>query len=177
MTSLRRWDMSDLWTFNRINIDDWTETFSTRFYLYYTTENKELNWTARNNSGETVGYIFGSGQENRVGDMISHVAAVTVASDSRRLGIASKLMEIFETVSDGLLKAKCVGLYVRPTNDNAINMYKKLGYKIYRTITNYYDHVNEDGLDMRKSLSLDPEKIYEQELSKPCSVDDLSDEE
>lgn len=177
MTRLSRWDMSDVWSFNRVNIDAWTETFSVQFYLSYTRENKELNWTARNNSGDVVGYIFGSEQENRIGDKISHIAAVTIASDSRRIGIASNLIDMFEVVSDKLLKAKCIGLYVRPTNETAINMYKKLGYKIYRRITNYYDHVEEDGIDMRKSLSGDPEKIYEQELETPCSIEDLSDED
>ena len=67
-----------------------------------------------------------------------------------------------------------VDLFVRASNNVAIDMYRKLGYDIYRTVNKYYssslDHSGEDAYgkfwtytDMRKSLSRDPTK----ETSKP----------
>lgn len=65
-------------------------------------------------------------------------------------------------------------LFVRASNNVAIDMYRKLGYDIYRTVNKYYssslDHSGEDAYgkfwtytDMRKSLSRDTTK----ETSKP----------
>jgi N-terminal acetyltransferase B complex catalytic subunit len=67
-----------------------------------------------------------------------------------------------------------VDLFVRASNNVAIDMYRKLGYDIYRTVNKYYssslDHSGEDAFgtfcsytDMRKSLSRDLTK----ETSKP----------
>ena len=175
MTSLRRWGLSDLWTLNRVNIDPWTETFSLPFYFFYTMNWAPLNWTARDNSGSTVGYVIGSTSENDRGDTISHVTAVSVCTDSRRLGLATTLLRKLEQISTDKYAAKAVGLYVRPTNAGAQALYERMGYHLYRRIVNYYDHIPEDGLDLRHSLAGDPERIYEQEVD-PISVADLSDE-
>jgi len=67
-----------------------------------------------------------------------------------------------------------VDLFVRASNKVAIEMYRKLGYDIYRTVNKYYssslDQSGEDAYgtfytytDLRKSLSRDPTK----ETSKP----------
>ena len=55
-------------------------------------------------------------------------------------------------------------LFVRISNDNAINMYKNFGYSVYRQIIEYYaggtaPHAppDEDAYDMRKALSRDPD--------------------
>lgn len=168
--------MSDLWGVSRVNIDEWTETFSTSFYTYYSINWKELNWTARNNDGGVIGYIIGSAGPNRVDDMMTHITAVSVCSDNRHLGLATSLLKMLECISNTFYKAKCVGLYVRPTNGPAHELYRKLGYKQYRKIIKYYNHVDEDGIDLRHSLELDPDKVYEREMTDPVMVDDLSDE-
>lgn len=40
----------------------------------------------------------------------------------------------------GFARKKCffVDLFVRVSNDIAVNMYKKLGYVVYRTVLDYY---------------------------------------
>ena len=60
-----------------------------------------------------------------------HVTAVTCAPSHRRLGLAAKLMSALEEISE---KKHCffVDLFVRVSNLVAINMYKALGYTIYR---------------------------------------------
>ena len=163
--------MDDIWHYGRVNIDQWTETYSIPFYMYYTIQWPELGWTARNNSNDIVGYIIGQAETTDVTK--GHVTAVTIAEDSRRTGLASKLMNLLETASDTFLKAHFVDLFVRPTNLNAQKMYEKLGYKLYRRIINYYETIHEDGFDMRKSLSRDPEKKYMIPLPKPITKDEL----
>ena len=175
MTSLAHWRLSDLWSLSRVNIDPWTETFSAPFYLYYSMNWAPTNWTARNNDGTIVGYIIGSVSQNNSHDTIAHVTAVSVCSDNRRLGLATVLMQKLEEVANDFYHAKAVGLYVRPSNTHARALYEKMGYHTYRRIVNYYDHVGEDGLDLRRSLPGDTERIYEREVD-PISVADLSDE-
>ena len=59
------------------------------------------------------------------------MTAVTCAPTHRRLGLAAKLMAALEEISE---KKHCffVDLFVRVSNSVAINMYKALGYTIYR---------------------------------------------
>ena len=88
-------------------------------------------------------------------DWHGHVTALTVAPDYRRLGIGQQLMNHLETVSEQG-DMYFVDLFVRQSNSKACQMYNKMGYSAYRTITGYYTGVNpEDALDMRKSLSRD----------------------
>lgn len=91
-----------------------------------------------------------------------HVTAVTVSVDYRRLGLATRLMDILELVTDKqcvfhslTLRSNIysydgwfVDLFVRASNI-AIDMYTKLGYVTYRRVLNYYQDEGarrEDGL-------------------------------
>ncbi len=52
---------------------------------------------------------------------------------------------------------------MRPSNDVAVEMYKKRDYIVYREVTQYYSKsgpgtTEEDAYDMRKALSGDPNK-------------------
>lgn len=97
-----------------------------------------------------------------------HVTALTVSPDFRRLGLAATLMSFLEDVSEkcvfkilwlpfiGAVMKLCyalilvcilnffrkrayfVDLFVRVSNKVAINMYKNLGYIVYRTVLEYY---------------------------------------
>lgn len=88
-------------------------------------------------------------------DWHGHVTALTVAPDYRRLGIGQELMNHLENVSEAG-DMNFVDLFVRESNSKACQMYKKMGYSTYRTITGYYTGSNpEDALDMRKPLSRD----------------------
>jgi N-terminal acetyltransferase B complex catalytic subunit len=170
MVSLQPWSIHDLWSYSRVNIDLFTETYNIHFYLYYTLQWPQLNWTARNNDGTTIGYIIGSARSDEPAK--GHVTAVTVCEDYRRLGVASRLMAMLEKVSDEYFKAKFVDLFVRPGNELAQTMYKKLGYVLHRQILNYYQSFKEDGYDMRKSLSRDPEKHFMVPLPAPVTKDE-----
>lgn len=66
-----------------------------------------------------------------------HVTALTVSPLFRRLGVAERLMQLLEEVSDRK-NAYFVDLFVRPSNVLAVSMYKKRDYVVYRTILDYY---------------------------------------
>lgn len=47
-----------------------------------------------------------------------------------------------------------VDLFVRASNEIAKELYRKMGYSVYRRVVDYYND-GEDALDMRKPLSRD----------------------
>ncbi len=89
-------------------------------------------------------------------------------------------MNALEEISE---KKKCffVDLFVRVSNAIAINMYRVLGYTVYRKVLHYYsgsgggggDAVDEDAFDMRKALSMDAAGKSVVPLEQPVGVDEL----
>lgn len=75
------------------------------------------------------------------------MTAVTVAPECRKQGLAKLLMNYLERVTERY-HGFFVDLFVRASNAVAIEMYRKLGYDIYRTVNKYYsssiDHSGED---------------------------------
>lgn len=67
-----------------------------------------------------------------------HITALTVAPEYRRLGLARKMIDLLELVSDKTYRGYFVDLYVRCTNNVAIGMYERLGYSVYRRVREYY---------------------------------------
>lgn len=102
-----------------------------------------------------------------------HVTALTVSPDYRRLGLAATLMKFLEDVSEKK-NAFFVDLFVRVSNAIAIEMYKKHGYIIYRTVLDYYSgETEEDGYDMRKACSRDVNKLSMIPLKHPVRCEDV----
>ncbi|NXQ23771.1 NAA20 acetyltransferase, partial [Alaudala cheleensis] len=190
MTTLRAFTCDDLFRFNNINLDPLTETYGIPFYLQYLAHWPEYFIVAEAPGGELMGY-----SECRVLLMLSvftvmgkaegsvareewhgHVTALSVAPEFRRLGLAAKLMELLEEISEkkgGFF----VDLFVRVSNQVAVNMYKQLGYSVYRTVLEYYSassgEPDEDAYDMRKALSRDTEKKSVIPLPHPVRPEDI----
>ncbi|KAM9316168.1 N-alpha-acetyltransferase 20-like [Gastrophryne carolinensis] len=162
MTSLRAFTCDDLFRFNNINLDPLTETYRIPFYLEYFSHWPEYCIVAEAPGGELMGYIMGKAEGSLAREeWHGHVTAVSVAPEYRRLGLAAKLMEILEEISErkgGFF----VDLFVRVSNQVAFNTYKQLGYSVYRKVIKYYStssgEPGEDAFDMRKALSRDAEK-------------------
>lgn len=127
-----------------------------------------INW-----DGKPTGYLFGK-VEGKQSDFHSHVTALTVSPTYRRLGIAGKLMDHLESVTQSIYPdAYFVDLYVRPTNKGAVQMYSARGYSIYRIVKDYYTSAipdsrstinalidsGEDAFDMRKVMPFDTQCI------------------
>eukprot|EP01125_Pyxidicula_operculata_P010475 TRINITY_DN3445_c0_g1_i1.p1 TRINITY_DN3445_c0_g1~~TRINITY_DN3445_c0_g1_i1.p1 ORF type:complete len:191 (-),score=15.89 TRINITY_DN3445_c0_g1_i1:45-617(-) len=186
MTSCRTFLPKDLFEFNNINLDPLTATYDVSYYLGYMATWPDYNYVFESNDGTKMGYIMGKAEGPRGMTKESakkakkwhgHVTAVTVAPEFRRLGVATKLMDILESVTEKIYEGFFVDLFVRASNQNAISMYEKLGYSVYRRVLEYYQDEGgrqEDGLDMRKAvLSLDPKKETEKPLGRSITVDEL----
>lgn len=50
-------------------------------------------------------------------------------------------------------------LFVRESNSVAKELYRKMGYSVYRKVAKYYQD-GEDALDMRKPLSRDKVSLH-----------------
>lgn len=72
---------------------------------------------------------------------------------ARRLGHATRLSASLETASDAN-DAWFVDLFVRSTNEIAKELYRKMGYSVYRRVVGYYGD-GEDAFDMRKPCKRD----------------------
>ncbi|XP_062353831.1 N-alpha-acetyltransferase 20 isoform X1 [Cinclus cinclus] len=199
MTTLRAFTCDDLFRFNNINLDPLTETYGIPFYLQYLAHWPEYFIVAEAPGGELMGYIVwlqalhysrnaavlmlcmftvmgkAEGSVARE-EWHGHVTALSVAPEFRRLGLAAKLMELLEEISEkkgGFF----VDLFVRVSNQVAVNMYKQLGYSVYRTVLEYYSassgEPDEDAYDMRKALSRDTEKKSVIPLPHPVRPEDI----
>uniref|UniRef100_A0A663LYX1 N-alpha-acetyltransferase 20 n=2 Tax=Neognathae TaxID=8825 RepID=A0A663LYX1_ATHCN len=147
------------------------------FYLQYLAHWPEYFIVAEAPGGELMGYIMGKAEGSVAREeWHGHVTALSVAPEFRRLGLAAKLMELLEEISEkkgGFF----VDLFVRVSNQVAVNMYKQLGYSVYRTVLEYYSASNgepdEDAYDMRKALSRDMEKKSIIPLPHPVRPEDI----
>ena len=115
MTTTRRLTCSDLLRFNNVNLDVLTETYHPPFYLEYLAKWPEYFAVQESSSGDIMGYVMGK-VEGKGKDWHGHVTAVTVAPEYRRLGLAGKMMNFLEQVSEEIYNAYFVDLYVRASN-------------------------------------------------------------
>ena len=145
--------LGDLQRFNNINLDYWTEMYTTSFYTTYLIRDPDLCIVAESSSGALAGYLLakveGSGSEWH-----SHISALSVSPEFRRLGVGRILLDHFERVSEEVHFCWFADLYVRVSNDVAIDMYKRRGYEVYRTVRGYYSG-EENAYDMRMPLKRD----------------------
>ncbi|HDJ26692.1 MAG: ribosomal-protein-alanine N-acetyltransferase [Thermoplasmata archaeon] len=83
-------------------------------------------------SGRRVGFLMGAlyGSEARV-------LMVAVVEEFRRRGIGTALMEEFERRAKES-GAQRITLEVRTSNDGAIRLYRRLGYRVVGTLISYY---------------------------------------
>ena len=174
MTTLRGFEMNDLFKFNNVNLDVLTETYNQPFYLSYQACWPEAFTVAESPDGGIMGYMLGKAEG--LGKLWhSHVSAVTVAPTYRRLGLAKTLMDDLEdNLSTNVYNAHFVDLFVRASNGLAISMYEKFGYVKYRRVLGYYSCDDpEDAWDMRKALPRDKNGESVVPLDHPIRPEDL----
>lgn len=145
--------LEDLQRFNNINLDCWTEMYTTSFYTTYLIKDPDLCVVAESTSGALAGYLLAK-VEGKGLEWHSHISAISVSPEFRKLGVAKRLLDHFEKVSEDSHFCYFADLYVRVTNVVAIDMYKRRGYTVFRTVVGYYSG-EEDAYDMRKALSRD----------------------
>lgn len=168
--------LDDLKRFNNINLDCWTEMYTTSFYTTYLIKDPDLCVVAQSVSGSLAGYLLAK-VEGTGDEWHSHISAISVSPEFRRCGVAKRLLDYFERVSEDVHQCFFADLYVRVTNEVAIEMYKRRGYEVYRTVVGYYSG-EEDAFDMRKPLKRDCDKeslLGKGKRVKPEDLPDYSD--
>ncbi|XP_064547647.1 N-alpha-acetyltransferase 20 [Drosophila montana] len=132
MTCLREMHLDDLFKFNTLVFDPFTEVYRLSFFLRHLAQWPDLAVAALSPDGQLEGFIF---------------------------GVASLLMNHFGHMLD-LRSAWYVDLYCRCSNQAAYKLYCALGYCLRRVLLEYYPgDPEEDAYDMRKPLSIDVERL------------------
>jgi ribosomal-protein-alanine N-acetyltransferase len=148
--------VNDLQSVTRINQVCLPENYTDFFFIDLYRRFPETFLVAEEN-GEVVGYImcrievglsgFGFGGLAKKG----HIVSIAVMPEHRRKGLGEALVtKTMESMR--LYGAKQCYLEVRATNEQAIDLYKKLGFEVSRTIRGYYAD-GEDAFVMSCSLS------------------------
>jgi len=139
---LRKFTMEDLNSVTRINEaclpENYTDIFFVDLYRRY-----PETFIVADENGHTVGYIMcrievGLSNLGLTGIVKKgHVVSIAVMPEHRRKGIAKALMT---AAMEGMrhCNAKQCYLEVRLTNEAAVELYKKLGFEISRTVHGYY---------------------------------------
>ncbi|KAI6028591.1 hypothetical protein F5J12DRAFT_806376 [Pisolithus orientalis] len=156
MSVLRAFSAMDMFKFNNINLDIWTETYGINFYLDYLARWPDLCCVQEAPNGRMMGYSFCSYSrpvvlgkaEGSSTEWHGHITALTVAPEYRRLSLARNMVSRLELVSDQHYKGFFVDLYVRCNNALAVSI---LG-------VGRGGRDEEDAFDMRKPLSRDPQR-------------------
>ena len=156
MTSITPFRATDLLSLSAVNLDVLTENYFIGFYLGYLSEWPSMFFKSENQDGVCTGYMMGKA-EGRNKNWHSHITAVTVSYDYRRIGLAKTLVEQFVTSSeDPAYDCYFMDLFVRSTNALAINMYRGFGFDIFQRVVGYYDERNgsppEDAFGMLLNL-------------------------
>lgn len=173
MTTLEPFEATDLLRLNNVNLDILTENFPLEFYYEYMIlwpdlffKSKEI--TVPNDKYINSGYMMGK-TEGKGHEWHTHITAVTVAPEFRRISLASKHCNTLDAITDSEQhKVNFIDLFVKCNNQLAIKLYEKLGYSVYRRVVGYYNdgsesypttlkfiHDDKDAFDMRKSMDRD----------------------
>jgi len=100
---------------------------------------------AEEESGKMQGFIVAHGGP------VGHVITIDVATEARRSGVGSLLLENAERRLEAA-GSRAVGLETAVDNVTALSFYKKHGYNVIRTLPRYYSN-GVDALVMRKQLA------------------------
>lgn len=92
MTSITPFRATDLLSLSAVNLDVLTENYFIGFYLGYLSEWPSMFFKSENQDGVCTGYMMGKA-EGRNKNWHSHITAVTVSYDYRRIGLAKTLVE------------------------------------------------------------------------------------
>lgn len=111
-------------------------------------------------SGRVVGYVCGVVRRDGYG----HIVSLCVHPEYRRRGIGKAMMIAIEDAfmkNFGLCRFR---LEVRVSNEPAVRLYEKLGYRITKILKSYYTD-GEDAYLMIKDLCVDRSKSVQRESS------------
>ena len=140
---LRKFALNDLQSVMRINRVCLPENYTDFFFVDLYRRFPETFLVAEEN-GDVAGYIMCRVEVGLANLGLSglvkkgHVVSVAVLPEHRRKGVGEALVKEAMNAMKVQYNAKQCYLEVRETNEPAINLYKKLGFEIARTVNGYY---------------------------------------
>ena len=140
--AIRHCERDDIQAVIGINSSALPEHYSDYFYYEILSEFPETFLVAELD-GRVVGYImcrieYGFSSMKRLGlARKGHVVSVAVLDEHRSKGVGTKLIELAEEVMRTKSAKECY-LEVRVSNEGAVRLYQKLGYKITGKLQAYY---------------------------------------
>lgn len=167
MTTIKPFSLLDIFSYSSINLDILTETFGDKFYGKYISKWPEYCKSLINGENRIQAYLLGK-VEGSIPEKSwhGHITAVTVAPNARRQGIARYFMDYLKMVSEKIHDAFYVDLFVRPSNQVAVGMYRYLGYGVFQIVDKYYSKGRgegsqaEDCYDMRLGLERNLDGLF-----------------
>lgn len=137
---IREMVADDLARILAIERDSFTSPWSPAMFAIETGRPSSISLVATEPGGRILGYIVVTRQ-----DLAWHLMNVAVARSSRRMGLGSALVR--EAISRLPGRAQMT-LEVRPSNLDAISLYKSLGFREWGVRPGYYPDDGEDALVM-----------------------------
>lgn len=119
------------------------ENYSPGFFMEHHKEHPEAFLIAEAD-GSIVGYVmcrieFGLSHARKLGlSRRGHIISIAVIPEYRRRGIGRELMVKAMEAMKNIYNVSEYYLEVRVSNQPAINLYKKLGYRVVQRVPSYY---------------------------------------
>lgn len=132
-------NISDINGLIKCNKDVLPVCYSYLEYLYFIINgNYEVVMIKDDNN--IIGFLLGTYETNETNETTNfHIMSIGIIKSHRKLGYGSKLLEwILNRIKELYPEYKSVSLYVHTLNKAAIKFYNKHGFKIKKTLYNYY---------------------------------------
>ncbi len=132
MVVIRPAKLFDLPEISRIEVKSFKEKYPRGIFMMFLENNPDTFLVAEYN-GRVIGYVMAYLRP----DLEGHIMSIAVDPEYRGNGIGKALMlEVMERlVKKG---AQYIGLEVRVSNEKAIKLYEKLGFRKVKRIIGYY---------------------------------------
>jgi len=110
------------------------------------TQNRHARYFVMEKNNEVIGYL---GLWHKGTSF--HITNIAIAEKFRRRGYGKHFLKFVERIA-AIHKIKKISLEVGISNYVAQNIYRKYGYRVVRSLRNYYQEEKEDALVMEKKL-------------------------
>ncbi|KAL8431601.1 hypothetical protein ACSSS7_005195 [Eimeria intestinalis] len=157
---VRHSDVFDLFDMQHVNFVNLPENYVMKYYFFHALSWPQLPTVAEDGQGKLVGYVLAKLEDENspVQKPHGHVTSVAVLRQSRKLGLASKLMNLSQRAMQDVFSADFAALHVRVTNRAAYALYSKtLGYRVHDIDKEYYAD-KEDAFNMRNYFNKEEKK-------------------
>lgn len=139
--NIRDMRMGDVSAVSELESRCFPKPWSEKMIYHDFAKNSRAHFYVAEDDNELVGYVGIWKVVNNV-----HITTIAVDPDHRRRGVATDLIK--RVIEDYAAARQNITLEVRPSNEAAMGLYKKLGFTVTGRRKNYYSDNNEDAIIM-----------------------------